>query len=94
MTHWKAREDEPLRPAGSWWWYRPNSADVETASYALMSLLAVTETRGDKIRVGLPLVRWLSTQRNAYGGFGSTQVCSSIFDLFSKHIGHVDPQFI
>jgi len=74
LTHWKAREDEPVRPEGTWWWYRPNSAEVETTSYALMALLGTTQLRDDKITVGLPLVRWLSTQRNAYGGFGSTQV--------------------
>ena len=74
LTHWKANENEPERPSGSWWWYRVNSADVETTAYALMATLATARSEDQQVELGLPIVRWLSTQRNAYGGFRSTQV--------------------
>lgn len=47
------------------------SADVETTAYALLATLLVSN---DIMTDGLPVVRWLSQQRNAHGGFGSTQV--------------------
>ena len=44
------------------------SAAVETTGYAVLALLA----RGDKLTASRA-ARWLVSQRNAYGGFGSTQ---------------------
>ncbi|XP_067933198.1 alpha-2-macroglobulin-like protein 1 [Watersipora subatra] len=55
------------------WWYQPKSADVETTSYALLALLQMTKSDAEKVSLGLPIVKWLSQQRNSYGGFGSTQ---------------------
>ena len=45
-----------------------NEAAVETTGYALLSLLE----RGDGLNAGRA-ARWLATQRNAFGGYGSTQ---------------------
>lgn len=57
-------------PAGglsrSW---QPRSADVEMASYLLLSQHTLGLTAE-----GLQLMKWLSQQRNNRGGFGSTQV--------------------
>ena len=48
------------------------SAEVETTSYGLLATLGYY---GDKaVTKGQPIVLWLSQQRNAFGGFSSTQV--------------------
>ncbi|XP_067934593.1 ovostatin-like [Watersipora subatra] len=73
MTMWKANENEPEPPRIHWWYYRPSSADTETTAYALLTLLKMRNSVNEKIQDGLPIVRWLSTQRNPWGGFGSTQ---------------------
>ncbi|XP_022086577.1 C3 and PZP-like alpha-2-macroglobulin domain-containing protein 8 isoform X2 [Acanthaster planci] len=44
------------------------SAEVEMTAYALLTYTA----RGD-IAYSLPIVKWLTQQRNAHGGFSSTQ---------------------
>ena len=48
---------------------RAHPADIETTSYALL----VYVLRGD-IQASLPIVRWLTSQRNSLGGWGTTQV--------------------
>ncbi|VDO83235.1 unnamed protein product [Haemonchus placei] len=50
------------------YFYQPRPVDVETTGYVLLNYML----DGDTER-GLPLVRWLTGQRNAYGGFSSTQ---------------------
>lgn len=45
------------------------SAEVEMTAYALLTYTLV----GD-VATALPVVKWLSQQRNALGGFSSTQV--------------------
>lgn len=45
------------------------SADVEMTAYALLTYTLL----GD-VATALPVVKWLSQQRNALGGFSSTQV--------------------
>lgn len=44
------------------------SAEVETTAYALLTYTLL----GD-VATALPVVKWLSQQRNALGGFSSTQ---------------------
>ncbi|XP_067934592.1 alpha-2-macroglobulin-like protein 1 [Watersipora subatra] len=73
MTMWKANENEPEPPRIRCWYYRPASADTETTAYALLTILNMRNSVNEKIQEGLPVVRWLSTQRNPWGGFGSTQ---------------------
>ncbi|XP_041828003.1 CD109 antigen-like [Melanotaenia boesemani] len=48
--------------------WQPRSAQIEMASYVLMALFM----RGNFIE-GITLMKWLSTQRNHLGGFGTTQ---------------------
>ena len=79
---WKANENEPAPPRNRWWWYRPQSADTETTAYALLTTLNMINNVNEKISAGLSIVRWLSTQRNPWGGFGSTQVCVRLFQGF------------
>lgn len=74
LKYWKANENEPETPEINYWYYRPRSADTETTAYALLSIVNIESSRSSKIAQGLPASRWLSTQRNILGGFGSTQV--------------------
>ena len=46
----------------------PNSASVETTGYAILALLE----GGDRLTASAA-ARWLVTQRNSFGGYGSTQ---------------------
>lgn len=54
---------------GMSWSWQPHSADIEMASYVLLS-----QHKLGLIAEGLNLVKWLSQQRNDRGGFRSTQV--------------------
>nr|KAF6504284.1 CD109 molecule [Rousettus aegyptiacus] len=48
--------------------WQPSSLDIEVAAYALLSHFLQY-----KISEGIPVMRWLSRQRNSRGGFASTQ---------------------
>ncbi|XP_027896681.1 CD109 antigen isoform X1 [Xiphophorus couchianus] len=48
--------------------WQPRSADIEMASYVLLSLHKL-----NRVDEGLSLMKWLSQQRNHLGGYGSTQ---------------------
>ncbi|XP_036406063.1 CD109 antigen [Megalops cyprinoides] len=48
--------------------WQPRSADIEMAAYVLLSMF-----KQAKVEDGLPLMKWLSQQRNHLGGYGSTQ---------------------
>ncbi|XP_061609480.1 CD109 antigen isoform X1 [Phyllopteryx taeniolatus] len=70
--------------ASSW---QPSSADIETASYALLSLHKL-----GRLAEGVGLAKWLGRQRNPAGGFGSTQdtvvalqALSTVAVLFHHH---------
>lgn len=47
--------------------WQPRSLDIEVAAYALLSHLQ------HRISEGIPVMKWLSRQRNSLGGFVSTQ---------------------
>ncbi len=49
-------------------YYPPPSADIEMTGYALLMYLAQ-----DKVAEAAAVARWLTDQRNEYGGYGSTQ---------------------
>lgn len=46
--------------------------DTELTAYALLAVTA--QMAKSDISTAIPIVQWLSQQRNAYGGFRSTQV--------------------
>ncbi|NWS65757.1 CD109 protein, partial [Crotophaga sulcirostris] len=48
--------------------WQPRSMDIELAAYALLS-----HFHQDRIAEGIPVMNWLSQQRNHLGGFSSTQ---------------------
>ncbi|XP_029451477.1 CD109 antigen isoform X2 [Rhinatrema bivittatum] len=49
-------------------WSQPTSADIELAGYALLSHL-----KQNRVAEGIPVMKWLSQQRNHLGGYSSTQ---------------------
>uniref|UniRef100_A0A8C0VKH5 CD109 molecule n=1 Tax=Cyanistes caeruleus TaxID=156563 RepID=A0A8C0VKH5_CYACU len=48
--------------------WQPRSIDIELAAYALLS-----HFHQDRFAEGIPIMKWLSHQRNHLGGFSSTQ---------------------
>ncbi|NXB74960.1 CD109 protein, partial [Donacobius atricapilla] len=48
--------------------WQPRSIDIELAAYALLS-----HFDQDRLAEGIPIMKWLSHQRNHLGGFSSTQ---------------------
>lgn len=54
------------------WYCRHPSYDVEMTAYVLLAVVTAGGT--NVISDGLPIVKWLTSQRNAYGGWSSTQV--------------------
>lgn len=48
--------------------WQPSSLDIEVAAYVLLSHFLQQQ-----ISEGIPIMRWLSRQRNSLGGFASTQ---------------------
>ncbi|XP_062569935.1 pregnancy zone protein-like isoform X2 [Saccostrea cucullata] len=73
MVYWSRDESKPKKENLNPWetFYRAPSAEVEMTSYALLAY-----TVGDQPEAVInakPIVMWLSKQRNAQGGFSSTQ---------------------
>uniref|UniRef100_A0AC34F5D0 Alpha-macroglobulin receptor-binding domain-containing protein n=1 Tax=Panagrolaimus sp. ES5 TaxID=591445 RepID=A0AC34F5D0_9BILA len=70
--HWSAKSADETSPSKQdssiKYFYQPPPVDVEMTSYALLTYMTMNNTEK-----GLPIVRWLSGQRNANGGFSSTQ---------------------
>jgi CD109 antigen len=68
--HWSAKpnDETPAKQESIKYFYQPPPVDVEMTSYALLTYMTMNKTEK-----GLPIVRWLSGQRNANGGFSSTQ---------------------
>ncbi|XP_052791384.1 pregnancy zone protein-like isoform X2 [Mya arenaria] len=71
QTHWERtpEADKENEDDAGWWYYAAPSAEVEMTAYVLLALLE-TKTSVDEMA---PIVQWISRQRNAYGGFSSTQ---------------------
>ena len=77
LTHWEKEKFKKTPLTDDFWWspyYRAPAADIEMTSYALMTYILRAEDDLSLIGDALSIVRWLSKQRNALGGFSSTQV--------------------
>lgn len=59
----------PVNDKNPWYYYLPRSIDVEMTSYSLLTYL-----ERNLIADSIPVMKWLVKQRNAEGGFASTQV--------------------
>ena len=73
MKHWSTQSGRSDGPMLADDWEPQSSADIEVTAYILLAYI----TKGlasEVVPDAMPIVRWLSKQRNAYGGFSSTQV--------------------
>ena len=71
--HWEKVKEVPT--AQRWNpYYQARGADIEMTAYALMTYTLLAETDSSLIGQAMPIVKWLTKQRNALGGFASTQV--------------------
>ena len=86
LMHWEnAKEISNSRSNESFRWnpyHRAPAADIEMTSYALMTYVLLAEDDPSLIGEAMPIVRWLTKQRNALGGFASTQVIRERIYLF------------
>ncbi|XP_052796597.1 alpha-2-macroglobulin-like protein 1 isoform X1 [Mya arenaria] len=81
--HWR-REKHPDILSGQG---RAASAEVEITAYALLAILS--QDKNAAVGEIIPIVRWLTSQRNSYGGFASTQdtvVALQALALFSRRV--------
>jgi hypothetical protein len=67
--YWAANATDPKEETPSYYYNSPRPVDVEMTAYALL-----TRVLRDEIAEGVPIVRWLTSKRNANGGWSSTQV--------------------
>ncbi|XP_063290054.1 alpha-2-macroglobulin-like protein 1 isoform X2 [Pelobates fuscus] len=68
-THWtQASKAEPDN-----FWSKPNSVDIELTSYVLLSKASAKQVSTKELGEMVAIMRWLSKQQNAKGGFRSTQ---------------------
>ena len=72
MVHYEEPKLKEKKPQPPWWYYRARSTDIEQTAYALLAILRRKGKEG--IADAVPIVRWLSKQRNGLGGWSSTQV--------------------
>ena len=79
VKYWQSAESKVFR--GRDRWSRAKASDVELNSYALLIYLH----RGLIIESQM-IANWLMSQRNANGGFSSTQVCTVCTMLFTAHV--------
>ncbi|KAK2505055.1 hypothetical protein MC885_020269 [Smutsia gigantea] len=68
--HWSQKPTQSLDDSP---WSKPESVDVELSSYVLLAQLSKASLTQKEIAKATATVAWLARQRNAYGGFSSTQ---------------------
>ncbi|GMS92544.1 hypothetical protein PENTCL1PPCAC_14719, partial [Pristionchus entomophagus] len=66
-VHWSSSKGEAPTSTSDYF-FQPRPVDVETTGYALLTYMLNGMTED-----AVPIVRWLIQQRNAQGGFSSTQ---------------------
>ncbi|XP_039730254.1 alpha-2-macroglobulin-like protein 1 [Pteropus medius] len=68
--HWSQK---PTRSLDASPWSQPEAVDVELTAYVLLAWLTKASLTQKEIAKATGIVAWLTKQRNAYGGFSSTQ---------------------
>uniref|UniRef100_A0A8C8WMR1 Alpha-2-macroglobulin like 1 n=1 Tax=Panthera leo TaxID=9689 RepID=A0A8C8WMR1_PANLE len=68
--HWSQK---PTRSLDARPWSEPEAVDVELTAYILLAQLSKASLTQKEIAKATAIVAWLAKQRNAYGGFSSTQ---------------------
>ncbi|XP_008048508.1 alpha-2-macroglobulin-like protein 1 [Carlito syrichta] len=69
-THWSQK---PSQSSNASPWSEPEALDVELTAYVLLAQLIKPLLTQKEIAQATSIVAWLAKQRNAYGGFSSTQ---------------------
>ncbi|XP_075058733.1 CD109 antigen-like isoform X2 [Mixophyes fleayi] len=72
----------PSETANYYW--QPRTTDIETAAYALLSYY-----QQNRIAEGIPVMKWLSEQRNYLGGYSSTQDTVMALQALSQFVSVV-----
>ncbi|XP_037060065.1 alpha-2-macroglobulin-like protein 1 [Peromyscus leucopus] len=67
--HWNQKPD--IADASPW--SQPQAVDVELTAYVLLAQLTKNSLTQEEVAKATSIVAWLAKQRNAYGGFSSTQ---------------------
>ncbi|KAL3865378.1 hypothetical protein ACJMK2_042770, partial [Sinanodonta woodiana] len=71
QKHWIRDEEEKKEKDSNDFYWRAPSAEVEMTAYVLMAYIAGGQEGA--VSTAQPVVQWLTKQRNAQGGFSSTQ---------------------
>ncbi|XP_068693904.1 alpha-2-macroglobulin-like [Montipora foliosa] len=88
LMHWE--KDKEVPTARRWNPYnRARGADIEMTAYALMTYTLLAENDSSLIGQAMPIVKWLTKQRNAQGGFASTQDTCVALQALSKYASKV-----
>lgn len=88
LKYWTRDNKRIVKKAESWLRYdQAPSAEVEITSYVLLAML--TENSGKAVSKSLPIIQWLTKQRNAYGGFSSTQDTVLALQALSKYASYI-----
>ncbi|XP_077137824.1 CD109 antigen-like [Ranitomeya variabilis] len=69
----------PSEVSNNYW--QPRTVDIETAAYALLCHYQL-----GRIEDGIPVMKWLSLQRNRFGGYSSTQDTIIALQALSKFL--------
>ncbi|XP_074042577.1 alpha-1-inhibitor 3 isoform X2 [Leptinotarsa decemlineata] len=78
-----------------WWSHKGNStsaSDIETTSYALLSLLH--QNTSENMANALAVVRWLSSKFESKGSFKSTQDTVVALDALTRYLGMVKSEYL
>ncbi|KAM9388176.1 ovostatin-like [Phaethornis superciliosus] len=70
--HWQ-RENKPPAERSPTFYSRAPSAEIETTSYVLLTLLKKNKLTPEDLSYTSRIVQWLVKQQNPYGGFSSSQ---------------------
>ncbi|XP_059818393.1 murinoglobulin-2-like [Hypanus sabinus] len=95
MRHWTRDPDAEETDEDNCYWRRAPSAEVEMTAYVLLALLSQPSVSPEDLQRATTIVNWLVRQRNAYGGFASTQdtvVALHALSLYGSLTHQSDPQ--
>uniref|UniRef100_UPI003D2F3166 alpha-2-macroglobulin-like precursor n=1 Tax=Rhinatrema bivittatum TaxID=194408 RepID=UPI003D2F3166 len=70
QIHWRYSTQAPESEG---YWAQPLSVDIELTAYVLLACLSDPDVGSIDMGRASAIVRWLTKQQNAYGGFSSTQ---------------------
>ncbi|XP_078509048.1 alpha-2-macroglobulin-like protein 1 [Lissotriton helveticus] len=76
--------ERPQKAEKESYWSKPVSVDVELTSYALKAYLSGKNVSDQDKKTAVPVVKWLTKQQNAQGGFASTQDTMVALDALAK----------